>query len=305
MSNTTVRILVAVVGIPCIAALCLLGGFWFWGLVAVLSTGALLELYRLFESKNAKPFIADGIVAGLLITLSFESDRFPSPAAERLTAFGGPLALTASVGALFICWVLLRSMFRREGSALLSGASTVLGVGYVSLFFGTLIGIRELFTHERLAPRLAALGDGAAFHGAEAFGGATVVSIFAIIWICDSAAYFGGRAMGKHRLFERVSPKKTWEGAVWGFAGAVAAAAGAKALVLPYLTLGESLVVGAIIGIFGQFGDLAESALKRDAGVKDSSSIIPGHGGILDRFDSLLFVSPLLYGYLGYIMYQP
>jgi phosphatidate cytidylyltransferase len=127
--------------------------------------------------------------------------------------------------------------------------------------------------------------------------------VFASIWVCDSAAYFAGRAFGRHRLFERVSPKKSWEGAVAGFVGAVAAFVVGKVIALPYLGLAEAVFCGVIVGVFGQVGDLAESLLKRDAGVKDSSSLIPGHGGILDRFDSLMFVSPLLFFYLDFIVF--
>jgi phosphatidate cytidylyltransferase len=135
------------------------------------------------------------------------------------------------------------------------------------------------------------------------WGGLTIIAIFASIWICDSAAYFAGRAIGRHKLFERVSPKKTWEGAIAGFVGAVLAFVAAKALVLPYLSFSSAIICGAIIGSFGQLGDLVESLMKRDAGVKDSSALIPGHGGIFDRFDSLLFVSPLLYFYLDFIVF--
>ncbi|MBK7257385.1 MAG: phosphatidate cytidylyltransferase [Ignavibacteriae bacterium] len=135
------------------------------------------------------------------------------------------------------------------------------------------------------------------------WGAWTVLTIFAAIWVCDSAAYFAGRAFGKHKLFERVSPKKTWEGAIAGFLGAIAAFLIMQALVLPYLTVTQALVCGMIVGIFGQLGDLVESLLKRDAGVKDSSSLIPGHGGVLDRFDSILFVSPLLFLYLDFIVF--
>ncbi len=100
-----------------------------------------------------------------------------------------------------------------------------------------------------------------------------------------------------------MSPKKTWEGAIAGFLGAIGAFVLMKALVLPYLTVGQAVVCGAIVGIFGQLGDLVESLLKRDAGIKDSSSLIPGHGGVLDRFDSILFVSPLLFLYLDFIVF--
>jgi phosphatidate cytidylyltransferase len=122
------------------------------------------------------------------------------------------------------------------------------------------------------------------------------------IWICDTAAYFGGLSMGKHRLFLRVSPKKSWEGAVWGFAGAVATMVLFQYTLLPYLAFHQAIIMGVIIGIFGQVGDLIESLLKRDADVKDSSGLLPGHGGVLDRFDSLIYVSPILYLYIDFII---
>jgi len=111
-----------------------------------------------------------------------------------------------------------------------------------------------------------------------------------------------GAAIGRHKLFPRVSPNKTWEGAVAGFVFAILSALAARALVLDYLGVGDALVLGGIVGTFGQLGDLFESSLKRDAGVKDSSNLLPGHGGVLDRFDSLLFVAPLAYLYIDYII---
>lgn len=118
------------------------------------------------------------------------------------------------------------------------------------------------------------------------------------IWICDSAAFFLGTAFGKHKLFPRVSPNKSWEGAIAGFIFAIITMITAKALLLNELTLIDSLIVGIIVGSIGQLGDLVESLFKRDAGVKDSSALIPGHGGILDRFDSLLLTAPAVYIYL-------
>ncbi|MBT3270412.1 phosphatidate cytidylyltransferase, partial [Candidatus Poribacteria bacterium] len=129
------------------------------------------------------------------------------------------------------------------------------------------------------------------------YGPGGILLLLVPIWACDSGAYFVGRAIGKHPLAPVVSPKKTWEGSVGGFVGSIVAAVlvGRWALDLPILT---GLGVGAIIGVLGQFGDLAESALKRSAGVKDSGRLIPGHGGLLDRLDSLTFAAPALYYYL-------
>ncbi len=190
----------------------------------------------------------------------------------------------------------------------MNAATTVFGVTYVSLFLGALIGVRELFIpadfpvyahFQTPGPSVSADVEETIYR----WGGLTVIALFASIWICDSAAYFAGRALGRHKLFERVSPKKTWEGAVAGFIFAVLAFIGAKALLLPYMSYGSAVVCGAIVGIFGQLGDLAESLMKRDAGVKDSSALIPGHGGAFDRFDSLMFVSPLVFFYLDFIVF--
>jgi phosphatidate cytidylyltransferase len=199
-------------------------------------------------------------------------------------------------------------LFRNRGSALMNLAATLFGVLYVSLSLGAVIGLRELFIPADFP--VAQFFD---VYGASVpadveatvyrWGGMTVMAVFASIWICDSAAYFAGRAMGKHKLFVRVSPNKTWEGAIAGCAAGVLAFVAARALVLPYMGVAQALVCGAIVGVFGQLGDLAESLLKRDAGVKDSSALIPGHGGVLDRFDSLLFVAPLVFVYLDFIVF--
>jgi len=120
-----------------------------------------------------------------------------------------------------------------------------------------------------------------------------IIYIFILIWTCDTMAFFGGKYFGKHKLSE-ISPKKTWEGSITGFLFTMAASylffyfSGGR------ITLTDSLVIGLIVGIFSQVGDLFESLIKRKLDVKDSSQIIPGHGGVLDRFDSLIFVAPLV-----------
>jgi phosphatidate cytidylyltransferase len=120
-----------------------------------------------------------------------------------------------------------------------------------------------------------------------------ILLLLVIIWVGDTAAYYGGRAMGRHLLAPKVSPKKTIEGAIAGLVGSViAGVAGAIWLHVPVSGL---IWISAATAIAGQVGDLAESVLKRSAGVKDSSSIIPGHGGILDRLDSLFFAAPIFY----------
>ena len=125
-----------------------------------------------------------------------------------------------------------------------------------------------------------------------------VLMVLIMTMVCDSAAYFVGTALGKHRLYPAISPKKSIEGAVGGFVGSVMSAV----LICPWLIADTSLsvacVVGVVVGILGQLGDLFESMIKRNADTKDSGTIFPGHGGMLDRLDSLLFALPGVYLYL-------
>lgn len=125
-----------------------------------------------------------------------------------------------------------------------------------------------------------------------------ILLLFAIVWAGDSAAYYAGKSLGRHLLAPRISPKKTWEGGIAGLAGSILAGiiGGVFFLSEPWLNLA---VISGIVAIAGQIGDLAESALKRSAGVKDSSSILPGHGGILDRLDSLFFAVPVFYWFFN------
>ncbi len=127
------------------------------------------------------------------------------------------------------------------------------------------------------------------------FGVGWVILSFVTTWANDTAAYFAGHAFGRHKLMERISPKKTWEGFAGGVAGSVAGALATRWLLLPELAPGAAVVIGLGAAVLGPLGDLAESMVKRAAGVKDSSRIIPGHGGLLDRIDALLFVAPWVY----------
>ncbi len=280
MSNLAVRILVALVGIPLILLLTMAGGFYFFGLVVVLSAVGLYEFYLLCSNRGATPQAVTGLLFGFCVNAVFYHGKL-------LTAgHGSSMAeLFVLIFLLFLPVVLLVELFRNVGAAALNVATTLFGVCYISLFFGSLIGIRELFT-------------GTTYE----WGGSTVVVIFAAIWICDSAAYFVGLGIGRRKIFPRVSPNKTWEGTIAGFIAALLAFVVGKMLALPYMSWVSAIACGIIIGVFGQLGDLVESLIKRDTGVKDSSGLIPGHGGVLDRFDSLLFVSPLMYLYLKFVV---
>ena len=314
MSNLSVRVLVAIVGIPLITALVLAGGFAFYGFILLVSILGLGEFYNLARAKGAHPQTASGVIVGIAITTSFIYDRLRDGVVGWLNAMGIAVPAPTMPQVLLIVVVcsipllLAVELFRNKGSALTNLGLTLLGPMYVSLFLGTLVGLRELFTPEHfpLFRHFTSAGAGAreeVLRTLDWWGAMTVLSVFVTIWACDSAAYFAGRALGRRKLLERVSPGKTIEGAVAGFAAAAGVFLLARATVVPYLSLADALVCGGIVGIFGQLGDLAESLLKRDAGIKDSSTLIPGHGGVLDRFDSLMFVSPLIYLYIDFVVF--
>ncbi len=124
-----------------------------------------------------------------------------------------------------------------------------------------------------------------------------LLALFVLVWVNDVFAYLCGSSLGKHKLFERLSPKKTWEGSVGGFIFTLVFA-WLFSLITSNLTLSEWLIMAMIISVTANLGDLAESLLKRNAGVKDSGTIFPGHGGVLDRFDAILFATPFVYFYL-------
>jgi phosphatidate cytidylyltransferase len=128
--------------------------------------------------------------------------------------------------------------------------------------------------------------------------GDTVLIVLIVAWLADTGAYFAGRFLGKAKLYEAVSPKKTWAGAWGGIAGSVVGAAALKLISAHWLTWLDVALIAIPGGILGQLGDLAESLIKRSVGVKDSGSLLPGHGGLLDRIDAVLFIGPYVYAYL-------
>lgn len=313
MSNLATRVLVAVVGIPVILLVTMAGGFYFYAFVLLIALLAIHEVYALARARGASPQVGTGMVLGGLLVTLFAYFRIRSLVVGGLLALGIASPFPSMAQWLLILLlaalpaVMTIELFRGRPGPLVNIAVTLFGAGYAGLFLGSLVGLRELFIPEDF-PVYAYFP----LHGAVApeevpgvlysWGGYTVIAIFVSIWVCDSAAYFAGRGFGRHKLFPRVSPNKTWEGAAAGFIAAAGIFQIAR-IVLPYMSVVDALVCGVIVGVCGQTGDLAESLLKRDAGVKDSSSLIPGHGGVLDRFDSLLFVAPLVYVYLDFIVF--
>jgi phosphatidate cytidylyltransferase len=129
-------------------------------------------------------------------------------------------------------------------------------------------------------------------------GGDTVLIVLIVAWLADTGGYFAGRFLGNAKLYEAVSPKKTWAGAWGGLAGSVVGVAALKLISAHFLSWVDVVLIAIPGGILGQLGDLTESLIKRSVGVKDSGGLLPGHGGILDRIDAVLFIAPYVYGYL-------
>ncbi len=268
MSNSWLRILTALVGIPLFLWVTYLGGWAFTLLVLSIALGAQWEVYQMLEKSGARPYRYAGLLLGGLVVLQV---RLPPVA---------PLVMV--VGALLLATLPFRT---RDDQPLHNVAATVLGVCYPSLFLACFLKIR--------------LAGGGAVGEAGAF--ALTVATVALIWATDTGAYYAGKKLGRHLLAPVISPRKTREGAVGGALAALGVAVVFKQSLLGFLAWPHVIALALLCGVLSQLGDLAESKLKRAAGVKDSGTLLPGHGGLLDRFDALILSAPLVYLYLTHV----
>ncbi|MFH1619134.1 MAG: phosphatidate cytidylyltransferase [bacterium] len=263
------RVLTAFAGIPVIFILVHLGGFpyaVFIGVVILLSLHEYALILRL-GGKHLQIFPLYAL--GLLLAAASVFDRSPLHSASGDNFL--PLVFTVTAITPLV-WEIFSRRLSMERAAL-----TLFGVFFISWNLVHFVHIRDL----------------------RPDGEALTYMLLVAVWIMDTAAYFAGRSWGRNRLAELVSPGKTWEGAVAGFVAAVVSVLFFRMLFLrDAMSLNAALASGAVIGTAGQLSDLAESVIKRCAGVKDSSNLLPGHGGILDRFDSYIFLAPLLYYFL-------
>lgn len=264
------RALSAVVLIPLVAGATYAGGWVLAGVVFLAVALAARELLSLMGEAGYRPSL---LVCVVVMAAFLVSARFPD---AHLTG----LVLAAAV-ILTLIWQLLRPPEGQptESWALTLGAA--IWLGWLGSFF---VQVRDL------SP---AFGLG--------LGTRWLVLVFLVTWINDSAAYFVGKAVGRHPCCPYLSPKKTWEGTIGGWFGGLAATAllGYWLVDLPWI---HGLVLGALLATVAPFGDLAKSMVKRQMKVKDFSSLIPGHGGMFDRIDSLLFVAPVAYYYATLVL---
>lgn len=265
MSNLTIRILVALIGIPLMVAIIIAGGWWLALLVALLSAVGAGEIYRMAQRKGIRPHASIGIANAAILPL--------------LLASGGSTSIIALLTAASLLTFALQ-LRRGIEDALAAVATTIFGVIYPAMLLAWIVPLRQW---QGIAPT-----DGMWL----------LLSLITGIWLCDTAAYFVGRSLGKRPLAATISPQKTWEGALAGAVTSVLWCSTVIPMVLPWGTLWLGSAIGLLIGTVGQAGDLAKSLLKRDVAIKDSSAIIPGHGGVLDRFDSLMATAPAVYALL-------
>ncbi len=234
----------------------------FSAFVVLLGAVGQWEFTAMFRRAGVIAFPWLGLAAGVLVTASFGLDA-------------APWVLTLVVAGVLSAGLAQRGEFPPRWEAV---ALTLLGVSYVNWLLGHAILLRSL-------P-----------HGAD-----WIFLLVWVTWVGESAAYFVGSTLGRHRLAPRISPAKTIEGALAQLAVSPLASLAGRVWFFPEISVGDALVVGLLLGLVGQLGDLAESWLKRGARTKDTGSLIPGHGGLLDRLDSLLFNTPALYYYAHFI----
>lgn len=243
--------------------------FIFTCLVFLLTALGLAEFYRMaLPQRKAEGYAA--AVAGSLVLVP-------------LTFFATAPFLTLFALSTFVLCFMLVMLFRIRDikQAAQESALLIMGILYIPLLLGHLALLRSL-----------------------PFGTSWILLLLIIVMCGDSAAYYCGTAWGKTRLYPEVSPKKSVEGSIGGLFGSIAGALVTKATIFPQLTVIDCLATAVLLGVLGQLGDLFESLLKRSCGVKDSGTIFPGHGGVLDRLDSILFAAPACF-YYAHFVFRP
>jgi len=264
------RIATTVVGLPLLVAAIYFGNLPFFFLILGIILLGLREFYYLVQESGYPCYPWLGLVTGLLLVLSIFLNG---------VTFGQIMenqATSALIGLALVA-VVITSLIRGSGEAALSEwGVTFFGLFYVAWSLAHLLLIRDL------RPQ----------------GQAVTFFLFALIWVEDICAYWVGVRWGRHRIAEHISPKKTWEGTISGAIGAMIVAGVFQTTLLKQaLRFPEALILGLVTSVLAFASDLGESLLKRGAGVKDSSLLLPGHGGILDRFDSFILATPFFYYY--------
>lgn len=275
------RIQTAFILLPIILVLVVAGGVPFLILIAALIAGGIEEFNRIMQTRGYAPVrrVTPLLGAGLAV-VAFCSNEY------YLT-----LLLTFA-----ILLVLMTQLTHREISKAITGMSvSITSILYVGWLLSHTILVRNLGISLGGRPEVSAVLASSPI--TLDVGLFLTIMILACVFLNDTGAYFVGRKWGRHKLAPTISPKKTWEGFFGGLATCLGTACLVNLIFRSDLGYGNALVVGFLVGVFGTLGDLVESLIKRDAQIKDSGTLFPGHGGILDRLDSILFSFPIVYYY--------
>lgn len=273
MKELSKRISVSIIGIPIVTILTYLGDWYFFALILIISLVAQGEFYLMQKKIDIYPQIFNGMITGVVVLLGIQT---------------GEWFVFISIFIAMLLIIYTYEMLRNYGNVSANIGTTLIGVLYIPFFLGLLMYTKNYFDLVLPQVRIA--------------GFKFIMILLISIWMCDTFAYMFGMLFGRHKLYEKVSPNKTIEGAMAGLLGAVMVLSIVKILQILPISWLSAIFIGLTIGLLGQTGDLVESWFKRDAGVKDSSGILPGHGGMLDRFDSLIFLSPAMF-ILAYILF--
>ncbi|MEZ5011263.1 MAG: phosphatidate cytidylyltransferase [Bacteroidales bacterium] len=278
MKNFLTRSLTGVFIVLIVAGGTLLHPVTFFLVQLVILTGSMYEYYRLIENESVRPFKIAGILTAVAIYI------LSAAVASGSVSAGWYLLLAPVIPALMIA-----QLFRGNDRPVESIAHTILALGYIAIPWA-MVPFAS-FGNESIGAIIP--GD------ISGFTPGPLMALFILLWSNDTGAYLVGISFGKHRLFERISPKKSWE----GFFGGVLLTVVAAWLISPFFGITSTagwIVIALLVSVAGTFGDLVESMIKRSAGVKDSGSIMPGHGGFLDRFDSVLFAWPMVFLFITF-----
>ncbi len=276
------RILVALIGIPLGIYIIWYGSWFYFVSIVMISSIALYELHKLVKACeiidyfwiNLLTLISVLFFTGFITLLDFSIIR------PYLITKSSTILLTYFI--VYFVVLLLFTLFFSTNNRIVTFSVTVGTLFYVLLPFVSLIMLR--------------MYDFGTINYKNSW--MLILTYFFSIWICDTFAYFIGKQWGKHKIAPSVSPKKSWEGGVAGLIGSIFSFILFSYIFNIQLSVVHQIALGFIIGLFGQIGDFVESSFKRDAGLKDTSNMLGKHGGILDRFDSIIFTSPIVLLYI-------